>query len=386
MQLDPNPYFEKVRALRRDIHQHPELGFEVQRTAGVVARELKALGISVREGVGQTGVLGEIEVAPNAPWIALRADMDALPLQELNTHEFVSKTSGRAHMCGHDTHTAMLLGAAMLLSERRKDLKVNVRFVFQPNEENIPGGAPAMIQDGALQGVREIYGLHVWPDLPQGKIGICRGPAMAEPDTFEIDLIGRGGHAAVPHRAIDPIVASAQLVLALQTLVSRSLDPLESAVLSVTQVHAGTTHNVIPETARVSGTIRTFKPEVQKLLRARLEEVTRGVCAASSTRYELRYCEGYPVTLNHETQELQVLQAARAIVGQENAIYPATPVMGGEDFAYYSQKVPACFFFLGVRNEALGKTRMCHDPRFDIDEEVMKIGMRMHAEIALSAR
>jgi amidohydrolase len=377
-------HFADIVKIRRDLHAHPEVGFEVQRTAGIVAAEMNKLGLKVKEGVGKTGVTADLIVSPTFPMIALRADMDALPMHEEGNPSYKSQVDGAAHMCGHDAHTAMLIGAARIITALKGNLKVNVRFLFQPNEENLPGGAPAMIQDGALEGVREITGIHVWPIIETGRVGSLAGILTAQPDRFEIEIKGRGGHAALPSMCIDPIVIGAQIVNSLQTIISRNVDALENAILSVTQFHAGTTHNVIPETAYIQGTVRTMKASVQKNMRARVEKIAKGICEAHGAECKLSYVEGYPSVINNPQMHERVLKSVEEILSKDKLAI-AEPIMGGEDFAYYAQKVPGCFYFLGIRNEAKGITKMCHDPRFDIDEDALTIGMAMHSSVALSS-
>jgi amidohydrolase len=377
-------HFEEIVEIRRDIHRHPEVGFEVERTASIVAAELRKLNLEVKEHIGRTGVVADLNIPGATSRIALRADMDALPMQELGTPEYRSVYDGKAHMCGHDAHTAMLIGASRVLSEMQSHLKCHVRFIFQPNEENLPGGAPAMILDGAITDVDEIFGLHVWPLLPTGTIGICEGPALAQPDVFEIEITGIGGHAAAPHHTVDPVVVGAQFISSAQTIISRNSDPLDSAVVSITQFHAGDTHNVIPVSAHISGTVRTFKKEVQQHIHDRLKELLTGVCKAHGAKGKLHYQEGYPVTFNHPSTVQKVLAAAKSIITTNQINYPAPPVLGGEDFAYYTREIPGCFIFLGIRNPEKNIVYMCHDPRFDVDENAMRIGMALHAAIALN--
>jgi amidohydrolase len=377
-------HFEEIVEIRRDIHRHPEVGFEVERTAGIVAAEMRKLNLDVKEHIGRTGVVADLNVPGATTRIALRADMDALPMQELGTPAYRSIYDGKAHMCGHDAHTAMLIGAARVLTELQSHLKCSVRFIFQPNEENLPGGAPAMILDGAIADVDEIFGLHVWPLLPTGTIGICEGPALGQPDVFEIEITGIGGHAAAPHKTVDPVVAGAHFISMAQTIISRNLDPLESAVVSFTQFHAGETHNVIPISAKITGTVRTFKKEVQQYIHDRLKELLSGVCKAHGAKSKFHYQEGYPVTFNHSTSVQKALAAAKTIRSDTQIEYPTPPVLGGEDFAYYTREIPGCFIFLGIRNPEKNIIYMCHDPRFDVDEDAMSIGMALHAAIALS--
>ena len=376
--------YEDIVAIRRDIHRHPEIGFEVQRTAGIAAAELEKLGITVRTGVGKTGVVGDLEVPGATRRIALRADMDALPMQEQSNPPYKSIFDGKAHMCGHDAHTAMLIGAARVLNEMKDRLKANVRFIFQPNEENLPGGAPAMIEDGVLEGVDEIFGLHVWPLVDTGKFSICEGPALGQPDTFYITILGKGGHAAVPQITVDPIVIGAQFIANLQSIVARNVDPLDSAVVSVTQFHAGTTHNVIPQSAEIVGTVRTFRKDTQRMIRNQLKNMLAAVTSMHQAEYRFEYDGGYPVTFNHAQSVQKALQATRTLAGEAHVIYPETPVLGGEDFAFYAEKIPGCFVFLGIRNPAKDIVYMCHDPRFDIDEPAMVQGMALHAMLAMN--
>ena len=384
-------HFDDIVAIRRDIHQHPELGFDVHRTAGIAADALRALDIPVRTGIGRTGVVGDLEVPGASKRIALRADMDALPIQELTDVPYKSKIDGKAHLCGHDAHTAMLIGTARILSHLRDDLKTHVRFIFQPSEEALPGGAPAMITDGALEGVDEIYGIHVFPLYDVGEYATCTGPMLAQSDTFQITLTGRGGHAAFPHLTVDPIVIGAQFVTAAQSIIARNVDPLDSAVVSVTQLHGGDTDlkngltgaalNVIPPKVLIGGTVRTLQASVQKRVRAQLERLLAGFADAHSATYTFTYHEGYPVTYNHEPCVTTVLSAARGLVGEDNLVFPMSPVLGGEDFAYYSQEIPACFVMVGAGNEEKGIVNMCHHPQFDIDETCMIYGMALLASL-----
>ena len=380
-------HFDDIVAIRRDIHEHPELGFDVHRTAGIAAEALRALDIPVKTGIGRTGVVGDLEVPGSSKRIALRADMDALPIQELTDVPFKSKIDGKAHLCGHDAHTAMLIGAARILSQRRDSLKTDVRFIFQPSEEAMPGGAPAMIADGALEGVDEIYGIHVFPLYAVGEYATCIGPMLAQSDTFQITLTGRGGHAAFPHLTVDPIVIASEFVTAAQSIVARNVNPLDSAVVSVTQLHggdadlqnglAGAALNVIPPKVLIGGTVRTLQKSVQKSVRGQLEALLAGLANAHDATYTFTYQEGYPVTYNHESCVTTALSAARELVGEDNLMFPMSPVLGGEDFSYYSQKIPSCFLMVGAGNEEKGIVNMCHHPQFDIDENCMIYGMAL---------
>ena len=384
-------HFNDIVAIRRDIHQYPELGFDVHRTAGIAADALHALGIPVKTGIGRTGVVGDLEVSGASKRIALRADMDALPIQEMTDVPYKSKIDGKAHLCGHDAHTAMLIGTARILSELRSHLKTHVRFIFQPSEEALPGGAPAMIADGALEDVDEIYGIHVFPLYTVGEYATCPGPMLAQSDTFKITLTGRGGHAAFPHLTVDPIVIGAQFVTALQSIISRNVDPLDSAVVSVTQFHggdanlqeglAGAALNVIPPNVLIGGTVRTLQKSVQKRVREQIEHLIAGFANANDATYTFDYQDGYPVTYNHEPCVKTALSAAGELVAEDNLIFPVSPILGGEDFGYYSQEIPACFVMVGAGNEEKGIVNMCHHPQFDIDETCMIYGMALFTSL-----
>ncbi|MDE0314173.1 MAG: amidohydrolase [Candidatus Poribacteria bacterium] len=378
-------HFNDIVAIRRDIHQHPELGFDVERTAGIAADALDALGMSVRTGIGKTGVVGDLEVSGATKRIALRADMDALPIQEQTDVPYKSKIDGKAHLCGHDAHTAMLIGTARILSHLKSQLKANIRFIFQPCEEAFPGGAPAMIEDGALDDVDEIYGIHVFPLYPVGQYATCIGPMLAQSDTFEITITGRGGHAAFPHLTVDPIMISAQFVNAAQSIVSRNVDPLDSAVVSITQFHGGDAKNVIPPYVTLGGTVRTLDKDVQKRVRTQLQNLLSGIANAHDATYDFAYQEGCPVTYNHEPCVDTVVSSAQTLVGEENVLFPIPPILGGEDFACYSQKIPACFVMVGAGNEQKGIVNMCHHPQFDIDETSMIYGMALTVGLALTS-
>ena len=375
--------YDDIVAIRRDIHQHPELKFDVQRTAAIVADSLDALGIPVRTGIGKTGVVGDLEVEGATRRIALRADMDALPIQEQTDVPYKSRIDGKAHLCGHDAHTAMLIGTARLLTNLKSQLKSNIRFIFQPCEEAYPGGAQAMISDGVLDGVDEIYGIHVFPLYPVGKYATCPGPMLAQSDIFEITITGRGGHAAFPHLTVDPIVIGAEFVNAAQSVVSRNIDPLDSAVVSITEFHGGDAKNVIPASVTLGGTVRTLNHEVQQRISSQLENLLAGLVKAHDATYTFTYQEGCPVTYNHDPCVDKVLSSAKNLVGDENVIYPISPILGGEDFACYSQQIPACFVMVGAGNENNGIVNMCHHPQFDIDESCMIYGMALTTSLGL---
>lgn len=375
-------HFDDVVVIRRDIHMYPEVGFDVQRTAGIAAMELEKLGMKIKTGVGKSGVVGDIEIPDATKCIALRADMDALPMQELGNSPYKSKIDGKAHMCGHDAHTAMLIGAARVISKFKKDLTANIRFIFQPNEESFPAGAPAMIEDGVLDGVDEIYGLHVLPLLESGQFAICPEDALAQGDSFEVEIIGKGGHGAEPHLAIDPVLIGCQFVTLLQSIIARNVDPLEKAVISATQIHGGTAFNVIPESVKISGTIRTLKKEIRRAIQEKMETMLAGISSAHGANYNFSYNEVFPVTYNHKQCVDKALSVAERLVDSKNVIFPFPPDLGSEDFAYYSQKIPACFISLGSGNKEKGIVNMCHNPQFDVDEECILFGMAMYASLS----
>ncbi len=371
---------ERVIKWQRTIHADPEIGFDTVRTAALAARVLRESGLAVREGIGRTGVVADIDVPGSEKRLAFRADMDALPMDEENDLPHKSRNPGAAHMCGHDAHTAMLLGAATALAGARESIPCSLRFIFQPNEENLPGGAPAMIADGCLDGVDRIYGMHVWPLIDTGLVGVHNGPTMASPDNWRITVTGVGGHAAAPFKCRDPIPVAAEIVSALQTIVARSVNPLDAAVLSVTQFHAGTADNVIPAAAELRGTIRTFRPEVGEVARERLVEVARGVAGAHGVTVEIDVERGFPVVFNEEASCEAALGALDGVARIDEGV---EPTLGGEDFAYYGEKIPAAFLFLGNRNEAKGTHYFCHHPRFLVDDDAMSVGVSTWLALAL---
>lgn len=370
---------------RRHLHANPELSGEEAETARFVAAELRRLGLSPVEGVdGTHGLLADIPVG-HGPCVALRADTDALPIQEETGLEFASRRHGVMHACGHDAHTAMLLGAAALLMERREQLRRPVRLVFQPHEEKFPGGAPAMIRGGALAGVERIFGIHISSDLPLGILGLRPGPMMAGVDDLSIEVAGRGGHAAMPEQCVDPILAAAQFVTTLQGVVSRALSVEETAVVSITRFEGGTANNVIPDAVRLGGTIRTFDTGVRERIHARLRAIAEGVAAAAGATIRLDIQPGYPVLVNDAGVTEAVLRAARRAGFSEAAMQTIGRVGGGEDFAYYLQQRPGAFAFLGARNPAKRCEYPHHHPRFDVDEDALPRGAALLAQFALDA-
>jgi amidohydrolase len=360
-----------TRELRRDFHRHPELGFQEIRTAGIVARELNELGLEVSTGVGQTGVTALLEGDRTGPVILVRFDMDALPVTEETGAEYASLTPGVMHACGHDGHTAIGLTLARLLQARKQDLAGTVKFVFQPAEEGL-GGAEAMIASGVLENPKPdmALALHLWNELPVGSLGITPGPVMAASEAFQVRIHGHGGHAAIPHQTIDPLLAAAQVVTALQSIVSREISPLESGVLSVTSLQAGTTFNVIPEIAELLGTIRSFQPDVRKRLLDRFHQVVVGVSQAMGCRAEVEIKETTPAVVN----DPEVTRQLRAVAERSfpnHVIEGQYRTMTSEDMAFMLESIPGCYFFVGTANPEKGLVAPHHHPRFDIDEEAL---------------
>lgn len=364
--------YPELVAFRRDLHMNPELSFKEARTPQRIAEFHQALGLEVRTGVGGRGVVSTLRGGRPGRTVALRADFDALPIQDEKDVPYKSTVPGVMHACGHDIHTAGLLGVARVLSEVRDQLGGNVVFIHQFAEEVTPGGARPMIEDGCLDGVDVIYGAHVNAPLEYGKVGTLAGPAMAAADAFEVTVRGKGGHGAHPHHTVDPIVVTAHLILALQQIVSRQTDPLKSAVVTVGAMQGGNAFNVIPETVGLSGTVRAFDPAVQETVIAAIERMVELVCSAFGAEGRLSYQRGYPAVINHAAETERVTAIARQVVGPENVV-AQPPSMGGEDFAYYLQKVPGTFFFTGGRNAAIQATYPHHHPRFDVDERSMLV-------------
>ncbi len=376
-------------AIRRDLHAHPELGYEERRTSEVVQKQLRKAGVEFRAGLaGGTGVLACLP-GRAAKAIGLRADMDALPIQEVGEVPYRSQCDGVMHACGHDGHTTMLIGAARVLARMagRQPLPRPVTFVFQPAEEGGAGGK-RMVEEGCLDGsvlgppVEQMFGQHGWPRIPLGMVGTRVGPLLAATDSFDVVIRGVGSHAAWPHIGADPIIAASAVVGALQTIASRNVGPLESVVVSVTQIKAGTTHNIIPDEAYLGGTVRTLKAEVQDLAERRLGEIARGVAQAHGCTARVDYRRGYPATVN-DAGAVGVFRAVAAeALGAERVVEMPTPVMGGEDFAFYGQVVPACFFVLGLQ-PAGGTMPDLHQPTYDFNDDAIATGVELFCRLAL---
>ena len=374
---------ELVR-FRRDLHMYPELSFREVETPQKIAEMLTRLGIEVRTGVGGRGVVGRLKGGKPGKRIALRADFDALPIQDEKEVEYKSRIPGIMHACGHDIHTASLLGAAAVLSEWKNEIAGEVVFIFQFAEEEVPGGAIAMIGDGCLDGVDEIYGAHVWSHLPYGTIGVIPGRAMAAGDRFEIEIIGKGGHGAKPHATVDALFVGCQLVNSLQAIVSRQVDPLQSAVVTVGTFQAGQAYNVIAGRAVISGTVRTFDEAVRNRVEASIRKMTEAVCLSYGAEAQIRYERGYPVLENHPEPIRKVENSALRLVGEEKLLKPP-PSMGMEDFAYYLKEVPGAFFYVGGGNERIGAVFPHHHPKFDVDEGAILMIGKMFLSLIVQA-
>ena len=375
-----------VIADRRYFHQHPELGFQEERTARRVIERLNALGLDhVITGVAKTGVVGVLHGGKGpGKCVLLRADMDALPITELNDVPYKSENPGVMHACGHDAHTAMLLGAARLLAARRDEFAGVVKFLFQPSEEQGTGGAQPMIAAGVLENphVDAAFGIHVGSNLPAGTVAVLGGPVNAAADTAIVTIRGLGGHAARPQMAIDPIVIGAHCIIAVQSLVAREVNPLSPAVITVGSLHGGTVSNVIPEEARFEATIRTFDETTRALLAERIPQVVRGICETFRATADVRYELGYPPLVNTPAHAALVREVAMEVVGPER-VRDAEPGMGAEDMSYFINAAGGAFYRLGVRNEVTGKTYGHHHPRFDVEEDALATGVAMHAAVAL---
>jgi amidohydrolase len=363
--------FEYTRGLRRDLHRHPELGFQEVRTSGIVAKELSALGLEVVTGVAETGVIAMVEGAKPGPVVLCRFDMDALPIEEETAADYASQNEGVMHACGHDGHTAIGLTVARLLNQAREDLAGSVKLVFQPAEEGL-GGAERMVKEGVLEQPRPDYSLslHLWNEKPLGTIGVTPGPAMAAAESFDITLTGVGAHGASPHLGVDPILAAAQVITALQSIVSRNVHPLESAVVSVTTIAGGTAHNVIPPAVRMKGTIRSYLPGVRELVHRRFYEVVNGVAASLGCAAEATIFDMTPAVVNDERMAAFVQDVARELLPQDT-LDTTYRTMGAEDMAFMMQDIPGCYFFVGSANEERGLNYGHHHPKFDFDERAL---------------
>jgi amidohydrolase len=367
---------DQVVAWRRHLHRHPEPSYEERETARFVAETLEGFGGLEVTRPSDTSVVAHLRTGRPGRTLALRADIDALPIHEESGVEFASERDGVMHACGHDGHTAMLLGAAQELAGRAGELSGELRLLFQPAEERPPGGAVELVRAGALDGVDLVVGCHLWTPLPVGRVAAWDGPAMAAADFFALAITGAGGHAALPHTTIDTVAVGAQVVTNLQHVVARRTDPLHSAVLSVSTFHAGDAANVLPGRAELAGTVRTFDPELRARMPELLEDVVRGITQAHGAGYELDYVMGYAPVVN----DAGVTATVRDALGDVTAM---APIMGGDDFSAYLAEAPGCYFFVGAGSEEAGATYPHHHPRFRIDERALAVGTRAHVRTAL---
>lgn len=371
-------YDELVR-YRRDFHRHPELGFKETRTAGIVAESLNSLGLEVQAGIGKTGVIGLLEGVRDGPTVLLRFDMDGLPVKEENEVDYASQTAGLMHACGHDGHMAVGLGVARVLAGFKNQMAGKVKFLFQPAEEGL-GGALAVMADGALENPKPdvAMALHLWNNIPYGQIRVTSGPAMAASSIFTLTVKGKGGHGAAPHKSIDPILAAAHIVAALQSIVSRNVDPLQSVVVSVGQMSAGTTFNVIPEEAELKGTVRSYNNELHRLAYRRILEMAQNMAAAFRCTASMETVAIVPAVVNADEPAATVRQAATSVVGENNVI--AGQTMEAEDMGFILEEVPGCYFFIGSANDEIGLNFPHHHPRFDFDERALIYGVATMAQ------
>ena len=365
-------------AWRRDFHRHPETAFEEHWTSSVLTKFLEEHDIPV-QAMAKTGLRGVLRGKSGGKTIALRADIDALPLKEEGDKEYISENPGAAHACGHDGHMAILMGVIEILCRRRGTMGGNVIFLFQPSEERIPGGAKTMMEEGALEGVDAIFGLHLWQLLSTGVVGLVKGAMMAQPDKFTIRIRGKGGHGSMPHQTVDPILVASHLVVAIQSIASRNVDPLKPVVVSFGTIEGGTIYNIIPEEVVLTGTVRSFDAEVQELSENRIKEMTDAICAAFGAKADFLYEKGYPPVVNDERMVDFVAQVADKVFG-EGRVREIDPVMGGEDFAYFLQKVPGSFLFFGMGD---GMEYPHHHPAFDIDERALPQATLLMSALAL---
>ncbi|MER2047092.1 MAG: amidohydrolase [Solibacillus sp.] len=362
--------YENMVEIRRHLHMYPELSFKEVNTPKLIAEKLRSFGIEVKENVGGNGVVGRLEGAYDGPTIAFRADFDALPIQDEKEVPYKSKVDGVSHACGHDIHTAALLGLAKSLADNRDTLHGNIVFIHQFAEEVVPGGAKAMVEAGCLEGVDYVYGSHVssWSEL--GTVLFCEGYAMAAADFFELTIQGKGGHGASPHETIDPIVAAAQFVFGVQPIVSRNTDPIESAVITIGKIESGTVGNVIPDKAHLTGTVRTFNPAIRDMVEQKLNNLCKAIEIQYGAKLEFNYTRGYDAVYNHPA-ETAMLREAVSINLPDLQVLNAPPRMGAEDFTYYLQEKPGTFFFTGGGNKEIEAVYPHHHPKFDVDEQSM---------------
>jgi len=366
--------------MRRDLHRIPETAYTEKKTSAYVADYLNSLELEVQTGIAQYGMVGLLKTDRPGPTLMIRADMDALPLKEDTGLDFASEHEGAMHACGHDAHMTMVLGAATVFNKIKNELTGTIKFLFQPAEEG-PGGAKPMIEAGVMENPKVDYsiGCHVWPDIPEGTIGVRSGPFMAAMDRFDIKINGKGGHGAMPHLCVDALEVGTQVVNALQRIASRHTDPLEPTVVTVGRFHAGTAFNIIPGEAELSGTTRTFDLDIWNSWEERLEKVIRGVCESMGAEYEFKFSKGYPPTINDDAMSDLVRRCAAEVVGSDKVVEPGK-TMGGEDMSFFLQQAKGCFFALGAGSE--GRAGV-HNPQFTFNEDILPLGVETHCRYAL---
>ncbi len=389
--LTPEDFLNAARSkagrlveLRRTIHANPELAFEEYETAALVGSVHDELGIDKQTNVAKTGVVATLrggKATSTTKCVALRGDMDALPIQEETGLAFASRNPGKMHACGHDSHTTMALGAAMLLNDLRDVLPGTVKFLHQPSEEVLPGGASVMVREGALENVDAVFGQHVLPLRKAGQIGFYPGTMMASADEIYITITGKSGHAAIPHEAIDPVLAASEIVLLVQKIISRTLSPFEKGVVTISSIHGGTATNIIPDEVHLKGTLRAMDEEWRKGAKKRLEKIIQGVCLANGTEYDLEIRHGYPALDNDPWATELAKRATSELLGEDN-VFQAEPMMGAEDFAYYLQKIPGSFWWIGAGTEEQGCIAGLHNSKFTIDESILPVGSAVMAWVA----
>ncbi|MTI60480.1 MAG: amidohydrolase [Firmicutes bacterium] len=369
---------KEIVSIRRDIHAHPELGFEEVRTAALVADYLENLGLKVEKNIAKTGVLGILKGTDKGPVIAFRADMDALPVDEKNESPYMSKEIGKMHACGHDAHVAILLAVAAVLAEIKEEIQGQIKFIFQPAEEG-PGGARPMIEEGVLEdpAVDVILGLHVWSDLEAGSIGIKKGPLFASIDEVDFIIKGESSHGASPHQGVDAIVIAANIINALQTVISRNISPLSPGVITIGRIEGGYRRNIIAEEVSLEATVRCLTPENRKFIEEKIRKISTGICDSLGGSLEIDYRNDYSPLVNNDAVTEIVENKAQEIVGIEKTISLTEPTMGGEDFAFFLERIPGCFFLLGASNKEKGITAPQHSPYFDIDEDILSTGIEV---------
>lgn len=374
----------EVISIRRKLHQIPEISMEEHQTSEMIAEYLKEIDVEVIENIGGTGVVAVLEGKETGKTLAIRSDIDALPIEEKTGLAFSSKNKGKMHACGHDGHMAIALGTAKVLSEFKEEIKGKVKFIFQPAEEELIG-ANEMLKDNVLQNpdVDAILGLHIWPDIESGLIGVRPGPIMAAVDKFEIELIGKGGHGGIPQKAIDPVVMTSSLIDRIQSIVSREIDPTKAAVVTIGKIQGGTAYNIIPDKVHLEGTVRTFEIEIRDYIENRIKKITKNVSEGFEGNYNIKYKRKVPPVFNHKKFTKNIIAKLKGLLGEEKVIRDFNLSMGGEDFALYQNQIPGTYMFLGTRNESKDIVKPIHHPEYNIDEDILKLGVKVFSSLAL---